>query len=311
MNDLSNSILTYFQDNLQKLSPEKQFHFASRIYLWSRQPEMRSTLDKLRPWYTSADRPMEALKNVVNQSEEKPDYGSNNAYYLRRPFFDRYPKLTEYTPALLKVTYMKTIYDIDSRDEFFSLFPANEIDQFSEQLYADDQALAMLSSQAINFLYLYEQLIKENPSIVEPQRFLSIGQSAYDLTDKTNLQLMIYLYTHCIIGATQFYYHAATSPHAGIYNVMLNELDKIIEERFDDINLDNKFEFLVCAKIIGYQASTVSRILAEAEQSVSTSGQFLIDKHNSNPQSNNQSFERSEHRNVLFIMSNSDFHPLV
>jgi hypothetical protein len=85
---------------------------------------------------------------------------------------------------------------------------------------------------------------------------------------------------------------------------MLDELETVISDNYTAINMDNKFEFLVCCKLAGKQSSLESEIFAEAEYSVSEDGTFIVDRHNSNPQTANSTLDLSEHRNVLFIMAN-------
>jgi hypothetical protein len=168
----------------------------------------------------------------------------------------------------------------------------------------------MLSSQAINFLYTWAQLNDENEAQLSPERFLSVGQAAYDHSNKLHLQLLMYLYTHCIIGATHFYHRGIPIKQRETYDVMIRELETILEDYYQVINLDNKFEFLVCAAILDYPTKSLERITEEAEHSLAKKGHFLVDRHNTNPQSNNEGFERSEHRNTLFILGNSPYRPL-
>ncbi len=89
---------------------------------------------------------------------------------------------------------------------------------------------------------------------------------------------------------------------------MLKISEKIIQKNFKNISLDNKFEFLVCAKICGFQSSVEKNIYDEASQSLSPDGNFLIDtKNDKATQIGRNTFVGSEHRNVLFIMSQIPF----
>jgi hypothetical protein len=45
--------------------------------------------------------------------------------------------------------------------------------------------------------------------------------------------------------------------------------------------------------------------MAEAQKSLSDDGDFLVDRHNTNPQTANASLDLSEHRNVLFVMADN------
>jgi hypothetical protein len=309
MSNLSNSIFDYYRAGLSQLPLDKQFHFASRLHLWQQQAGMQDELRRLSPWFTADEQPHEALQRIIQQALSQPDYGFKNAAGLRQAHWQRYPKLKLYTLLLFRITFLKTIYDIDCRKAFLELFPKAEIEALVKELLADTEALAILSTNAVNFLYLYKRIICEDETALPLERFLTVGRTAYDYRDKTHLQLYIYLYTHCIIGDTQFYYRNLPAAQLPIYQVMITELEALIDKRFEDINLDNKCEFLVCAAIVGHHSKLADRIAAEAAQSVSDAGVFLIDRHNHNPQTEKESFDESEHRNVLFIMSNRPFTP--
>lgn len=310
MDDLSNSIFTYYLANLHNLSEYKQFHFASRLYLWERRPGMYEILEDLRPSFTASGDIPAALGRTKQWALTNPDFGSQNALALRKPFFEHYPTLTDYIPVLLKIMYLRTVYGIDCRDELGRLFSLSEVDALAEKLLDDDAAIAILSSQAVNFLYTWGQLDERNEAVLKPERFLSIGSSQYDQKNKLQLQLLIYFYTHCIIGSTHFYHRSVPGAQLQAYTMMADRIEALIEDQFDDINLDNKFEFLVGCRILRRRSTLEKRIRAEAEASISPKGTFLIDKQNSNPQSANMSFDKSEHRNVLFLLSESPYRPL-
>jgi hypothetical protein len=90
---------------------------------------------------------------------------------------------------------------------------------------------------------------------------------------------------------------------------MLARLEQIITEYFPHISLDNKLEFLVCARICSYQTPLFERIYIECEASLSPEGIFLVDTLNDNRLAGTKTFAGSEHRNVLFIMSGSPYTP--
>lgn len=308
MQDLSNRICRYYLDHFDELPFEKQFHFASRLYLWDQDPWARQKLDKLKGVFTANDQPQEALAAVIQASMESAAHGSKNAAELRRPYFEKYPLLKPYVGALFRITFLKHAYDLDVRQAFFEHFPEAEVETFSRQLLADSKALAVLSTHAVNFLYLYSRVIKPDDKLFEPEQFLEIGRHYYDSDDLLHLQLQIYLYTHCIIGESQFYYR--TMPANLVYKKMFEELEKLIEAHFVDINLDNKFEFLVCTRQLGYDSRLEQKIYDEAAGSLAPNGIFLVDRHNNNPQVKNSELDTSEHRNILFILSGRKYKPL-
>ncbi len=309
MNDLSNSIFAYYAGNLRRLSEDKQFHFASRLYLWDRQPGMHEVVEKLRLWFTADGNTQEALLQVRRLANKYPDLGSQNALGLRQPYFRQYPEITEYLPILLKVLYLRTVYGIDAHSELELLVPMHDLRSFTERLLADNKAIAVLSTQAINYLYLWAQLSEEHEALIDPKQFLAIGRTGYARDNALQLQLLIYLYTHCIIGASQFYHRPVPDAHRSTYLAMVDEMEQLLHTHFETINLDNKFEFLVSSLVLGRKSPFTARIMDEAEQSISPDGIFLIDRKNNNPQAKNTSFDKSEHRNVLYIMSTTSFQP--
>ncbi|MET1033374.1 MAG: hypothetical protein ABWX94_02655, partial [Candidatus Saccharimonadales bacterium] len=117
-------------------------------------------------------------------------------------------------------------------------------------------------------------------------------------------------YTHCIIGESNFYTRTIPDYAASIYRDMLTSLEVLITEHFDDINLDNKLEFLVCCRICSYETDLFDRIYEECSKSLSPNGTYLIDTHNGHTaQQNRTSLQASEHRNVLFLLSCSPYRP--
>jgi hypothetical protein len=306
MSDLSNSIFNYYLEHSGEMEPDKQFHFASRLYLWSGEPACRDLLTGLRPWFTADGQPDEALRQVIAAAQASPVHGSKNAAELRLPYFQKYPRLKLYVSALFRVNFLLHVYGLDTRDEFLRAFPATEVEALATELLHDEDALAILSTHAVNFLYLYSRLFGRE-ELFDPEVFLQVGENRYDLSERLHLQLFIYLYTHCIIGESLFYARRLSENPA--YHTMFDRLEAVIEERFDDINLDNKFEFLVCGRLLGRENHLAEPIFAEAVKSVSPDGHYLIDVHNNHPQTDNVSLDKSEHRNVLFIMAHRAFEP--
>jgi hypothetical protein len=310
MNDLSNTIYSYYLAHFAELTTEKQFHFAARLQLWCQDPAAPDLLAQLRSQVLDNGDALATLKGIIQAAEQSPSHGSKNATELRQPYFDRYPMLKTYVLVLFRITFLLHMYQVDAHELFFSLFPRQQVDDLEQQLLKDKGAISILSTHAINFLYLYERIIKQQEASLPVDQFLTVGQQSYDLSNVLHLQLLIYLYTHCIIGESLFYFRRLPSKDLALYQAMLASLESLIAAHFKDINLDNKFEFLVCAKILGQTSRLEGQIFAEAHASVSAQGSFLIDKLNGNPQRGNITLEASEHRNVLFILANRDYSPL-
>jgi len=307
MSALSDAIYTQYIDNFAALPFDKQFHFASRLYLYSGNTETEQILEQLRPEFTHNDSPALAFRDIVDAAAASPVHGSKNASELRWPYFEKYPTLKVSVMLLFRLAFLRSIYGIDARTEFFDICPPAELDQLYAELSHDTAAVAILSTHAINLFYLYRRFALQDESGIDPADYIAIAHSDYDATDKLHLQLCIYLYTHCIIGESMFYSRQLPETHLPVYQQMIQELEILITDNFTSINLDNKFEFLVCARMVGLTSPLEAAIYDEAAKSISDEGTYLIDKHNDHPQTDNISLDKSEHRNVLFIMSHSPF----
>jgi len=178
----------------------------------------------------------------------------------------------------------------------------------SSELQKDEKALSILSTHAVNFLYLYHRGIK-NEEGFNIEKFFEIAHSQYSKENDLHTRLHIYLYTHCIIGETMFYSREVPLEKKRLYTKMLRELEEIIARKYFTITLDNKLEFLVCCRVVEYETFLEEVIYSETSVSLSKEGDFLIDRYNTKKDGEIVSFERSEHRNALFLMSHRKFMP--
>lgn len=303
--NLADKIFDYYLNNRTMLSDDKLFHFATRMAAWRGDPEAYAILSSLKPLITQPAQPLsETLKMII----ETPQTGKRNAHELRQPFFEKYPLLYGAHAALFRVRHLDAVYGIDARDALYKCIPRTTLLAMRDDLMQDDEALRTLSTFAVNYCYLLTRIVERDDTGIDISRFLSVGQQ-YDLSDKTHIQLLIYLYTHCIIGESNFYTRTIPESNRALYVAMLEKLEPIIEANLSSINLDNKLEFLVCARICGYDSRLFDPINAEAEQSLSPEGTFIIDIHNTNAQKDRNDFVKSEHRNVLYIMSTTAYQP--
>ncbi len=306
MKSLSNSIYKHYTDNFESLPFDKQLHFASRLFLWSEDEFGATQLAKLRPAVTADEHADVAIREVYAHGQETIHHGSKNAAELRAPYFKKYPQLRTLAMVLFRLTFLETIYGIDARQTLYELFDKAEIESLLNSLLADTEALAILSTHAVNVLYLYNRVVLKDDTALNPDQFLQLGPQIYDLTNPIELQLYIYLYTHCIIGESKFYARQLPEHYLSTYQQMTRELEDTMDANFESINLDNKFEFLVCCKLVGHESTLAQRIENEAKASVSTDGMYLIDRHNNNPQTANTTLDLSEHRNVLYLLFHLD-----
>lgn len=302
---LADDVYNYYITHQNLLADDKLFHFATRTAAWFGREESFDILKRSRYQVVEPQLPLnEVIANIYNAPIKNPV----NAYHLRQPFFEKYPQLYGAHLALFRVRHLEAVYGIDARDALFATISKEELIDLRDKLLADDDGLRVLSTFAINFCYLLETVILKQDHSLPLDRFLEIGAS-YDTSKATDIQLLIYFYTHCIIGETNFYVRTIPNELLSIYREMLRRIELLIRTHFDSINLDNKLEFLVCSRICDYKTDLYEQIYRECEQSISEEGTFIVDRHNSNAQEDRRSFSSSEHRNVLFIMSTAPYAP--
>lgn len=303
---LADSIREYFYTNITYLPGDKQFHFASRLSSWNNDERAIQLLAELHTnFVTSSIR--DSLRHIIDNPPTRPMVAAER----RAPFFAKYPQLLSYSLALFHVRHLLFHYDIDARDTLLELVPLDELYTLSALLRSDHEALRELSTHAVNYIYLVEMILfPRDESAID-----NLVDTALELSESYNDEphdslLLIYLFTHCIIGASNFYQrkiHPNADENYPQYHKMLELLENRIATHFDSISLDNKCEFLVCCKIIGLKSALAEAINDEAQQSLSSDGTFLVDTVNLAARRGKKQFATAEHRNVLYIMSCSEF----
>lgn len=300
--ELAERVYQYYLDNQQSLSAGKLFHLGTRMAAWRGD---KAAYDILRRSYDYIVQPSTPLEQVLWEIYQSPN---ENTHELRRPFFDTYPHLYGAQLALFRTRHLASVYGIDAREALFQSISLDELSRLEDALLHDREAIRILSTFAVNFCYLLERVVKENDSSLDVEDFYDIGLT-YDTDTPRELQLLIYLYTHCIIGESNFYTRVIPADKLALYRTMLVRLESLIEQHFTHINLDNKLEFLVCARICDFPSTLYDRVYEECSKSLSPEGTFLVDTVNQNGKAALNGFVRSEHRNVLFIMSSTAYAP--
>ena len=228
---LPQEIKQYYFEHLDDLTDDKRFHFASRITAWDADPRATKLLRELKDYLLPDNTSLEELFEKIIS---KPQSGRRNAHDLRQPYFQKYPKLYGLHSALFRARHLRAVWGIDASAALFAVSPRQEFEELYEKLSADPEALRVLSTFGVNFMYLFKNLIGEKHTI-NPGLFIDIAHG-YDLSNRLQIQLLIYLYTHSIIGETNFYTENASEKHLQVFRNMLNQLEKIIDNNFNDIN---------------------------------------------------------------------------
>jgi hypothetical protein len=297
---LKEQIKNYYFEHLHELSEDKRFHFSSRLHAWEDDTQAKAELLKLKGYMIGDGRASKTLAGIM----ERP-IGRLYAKQLRQPYFDKYPSLFGIHNALFRIRHLKEIYSIDWRGEFLKITDETKLEQLYTDLVKDKAALRVLSRFAIDYLYLYEILF-EKARRFTPDEIKELS-SAYDLRDNSQVHLLIYLFTHAIIADSNFYTRPLPDSRLETYRGMLSVLDSLLESRGGHIKLDAKFEFLVACRICGQGSRFFEIFEHEARQSLSKKGLFIFDPLVGGPDAGLNGFERSEHRNVLYIMGGSPY----
>ena len=299
---LAATITRYYFKHFDELPEDKQFHFVSRLSSWSANPEALQRIERFRADMLPSS-PVEFLRGII----DNPPAAKINAAKRRAPYFEKYPHLRGTMLALFRVRHLLFHYDVDIRQDLLRVTSLDTIYALSDALQHDSEAMTILSTYAINYIYLVEVILF--PRGVDMAALLErvIASTSQLKNTPEDALLLIYLFTHCIIGQSNFYQTPVDTEKYPQYAQMLHVIEQLIAENFTTVNLDNKFEFLVCCRLAQFDTPLFDRIQAEALQSKSNDGDFLVDTLNLAGQSDKTSFADSEHRNVLYIMSCDEF----
>jgi hypothetical protein len=303
MKSLSNSINTYFYKHFTELPLDKQFHFAVRLSAWTHDSKSSELLASLRPQLLPDNTPLHALQAIQSGKLIPLLPGNQHVLHLREEYNQRYPLLRAAARLLYWATMLDYAYGTDSHASVYEVIPQAELQQMYDALLEDRQAVAILSTHAVNFMYLYAKycLGQYGP---DAAGLFAIGKddALYSADDPLHRQLRMYLLTHTLIADSMFYTEPLPNDRLAVYTEILTYLELLVAKHLDEISLDNKLEFLVCCRLADYSSTIESTIIREAEASVSNEGMFLVDTHNRS-NSTYTSFEKSEHRTVLYLMA--------
>lgn len=313
---VSESVEYYYKNRINQI-PSEEFHFNSRLWLWTGDDWARKNLDNLKAAFIG-DNPEEIsarIKQIINNKSSK-SLSVNQKKSYRENSFKKYKKLPLYNALLFKTVFCDSVYDLDLRPYIREQISDKDFINLFYDLINDKDAVRLLSTHAINYFYLLKNYFKGKLSLsslvlVSTDEILRLlpGYKKLEgkgvISKKDSVKLQIYLLTHAIIGESRFY---SRPVRMNRYVILCKKIERIIAENYFDVTLDNKFEFLVCSKICGYEPEIKSLIEQESVKSISWAGNFMVDTLNSNRSSlTSHCLRSSEHRNVLYLMSQKDY----
>jgi len=272
------------------------FHLWSRLWLYQKDEKARKKLDQLADWYLGKGEGgiEKRIKDLTTTTAQKDDPVTE-----RKSYYQKYPKLLKYGSLLFWWLMAKEIYATDVSEEIERAAPKEDMIKLAEAILADREAVKIVSSGATNFLYLLEAYSGKK---IDTENLFSLVKNEKVSADRDNIKRLFYFLSHLLIGETYFYTRKGVD-NRSLCREIVTRLEKMIRDHYFKISLDMKFEFLICCQILGYQSDLALVINGEAERSLSVSGNFLVDTHNTWVHGFGNKFSRAEHRNVLYLMS--------
>lgn len=291
-------ISAYYDRHLSVISPQKSFHYLSRLYLWTREERYLEQLKTLKTsWLPDPTHFTKLARQIPNLV---PARKSSGKPYRRGHHFHHH-KISKYNQVFFKALFLRSIFDDTLAEEIISAIDLTDVAMVREKLLADQAAIFALATEAVNFLYHYSYFFAEQ---VEPGLFLEIAESQTLPSVANTLEARLYMLTHAVIGASHFYAQRKIDSDLDIYIAIVQRIETDIIENFSLLSLDIKCEFLVCASLVGHRSVLETTIRNEVEASRSPHGDFIVDTLNVHKTAMfKKGLQVSEHRNVLALMA--------
>ncbi len=290
-------VKNFYRLNYRYLS-YRQFHYVSRHYLWFGHEADQKRLRKFKEKYYTQDKLKEIFDNYY---ENQPKINRSN-FDKRQKYLEKYPDLKISTRILFRYLWAKYLFEQDIRPLVEQYLTEDKLISLQKKILADELALRGLSTSAINFLYLSREYLGRKSEKIKPNYLLDVINK-FTPQDDSELRLKIYFLTHCLIGASLFYIKDINSGEKKLYRKLVKELEKLVKNNYFQVTLDNKFEFLVTAKLADYSSNLREIIESEARSAFSLHGNYLIDQLNQTEKIYGDNIISSEHRNILYLMA--------
>lgn len=270
-------VKSFYDEHFDELSENKKFHYATRVKNFT---------------YLNSHKPTTKISEILKDN----DFSKVNFFEKRKKFFQKYKNLFAIESALVRINHMKNLYNEDLSEDFTDELNPSSLYDMVDEMILDDEAIKTLSTYAVNVISLTETIFPRNKNQLK-----DLAQKSLDYDGEPIL--LAYLYTHIIICATDFYYHEIAPENLEIMHKILDKTEAIIEENYDEITMDLKLEFLVCAKLLNESKEELrEKINKECDEILEKSPYITDDR---KPKRLN-TIDGAEHRNVLYIMSGLD-----
>lgn len=286
MQSISNTVYNNYLARLDELTPQKMFHFVNRLSNWTSNQEALAVLQRFAPDHSDTDSILSELL-----TRQAIDDSTINLYDLRSPYFAKYSWLYGLELALFQIRHWLLEYGVDTR--YFLRDNANFTfwESGINQLQADGQACATLSTFAVNCIYLWHRLIKEDELII-----FTADEPAYFNAEPV---LALYFSTHCCIAETLFYSRAIPADKLALCRSLVSGIENLAKTHFDDLSLDVLLEKVIAEQLCGIESPLHEAIIARANSHFDPAFGYITDP--SKPDKND--LNGAEHRNTLYIMA--------
>lgn len=286
------TVKDYYYQHFEELGPEKKFHFATRMKNYFK------THDFDR--YLADNRPSDNLAEVLNNN----DFSKVSNYILRKPFFEKYDGVYGVEATLFRVHHLLAEYNFDTRTNFLELYPQDSLYKLADDLMRDEEALRILSTWAVNVIYLTEELFPRGKNVIR-----ELSEWALRLDTKTcDPTLMSYLCTHIVLCESSFYKkNLLESPNLKILRKLIEKDAAVVRDNIETISLDAAIEFLVCCNMTGLDYPEIRAAISKICKGFKKDSPYLINyRRAKSPDSHLRTLSGAEHINVLYIMSGLD-----
>lgn len=294
---IAQKVLKTYEKNVDSFPKRKQFHFNSRMFLWTRKLRYKKRIVSLKLKETLLENFEEVMENAKRPTVEYP----KRFLLQRKSALEKYPWVTQYNTLLFKWLFLEILFRTNIRKKVFLTISKETLRSCARTLLSDPVSLIALSTFGINFLYLTRGILQDT-NIFHPKELLEIAKKYYPNTEEY-AELSLYFFTHCIIGESRFYKNPIQN-NIDVYVDMIRIAEKILNKHFASVSLDNKVEFLVAVELCRTKSNLFERIQKECERNFS---EKLGQVREPRKPIEKQTLSSEEHRNVLYIMSNLKF----
>lgn len=307
--ETAKTVEKYYADHSNQLGDE-YFHFLTRLYLWTQDKKYLDML--LQTEFAKRYSDAESFRKYLQSILEMPLIPSAMTDPVKKSFYKKYPTVPYVAKILSETRIAHTVFGKDFRSEVYELYPKDQLEELCSTILNHSDALYVFSSQSdtINILFDYSLFMKNDEKAFDR---LTLGKKALLSGPKPTYETLTrtaYFITHMIIGDSLYYSRELPCEVLAVYEELLRGVEDLIRKHYFSYKLDVKLEFLVCARILGYSSFLEEIIHSECLESISPNGEYMVDVHNRYQHKHPKGLKKSEHRNILFIMSTLPYpHP--